>query len=309
MLRRAFTIVELVVVISIATVLLALLIPAVQASREQARRVQCRSHLRQIGLALASYESLHGMYPSGQGMTGGVHTALLPQIGEAALYNRINWSTGSPQGVQLENSKTVVAVYLCPSESASHTLPGGMAATSYAANSGTGVQRDGYNGMFCHFKATWPLLYPERPIRAADVTDGLSNTAAFAEILHGDGSPERVRTIWYTPIAMTAPADLDAFADYCAALPPNPPQYGWLGNYFSKGCPWTEGDLGYTMYNHIVGPNGPSCLNQTDWQRGAFTAASNHSAGVNVLMGDGRVDFVGSAVDREVWRGLGSRAE
>lgn len=64
-----------------------------------------------------------------------------------------------------------------------------------------------------------------------------------------------------------------------------------------------------TMYNHLLTPNGLSCVNHTDWQRGAYTAGSYHAGGAWVLHADGHLAFVASAIDLAVWRELGSRVK
>src|SRR3954462_12827398 len=98
--RRGFTLIELLVVIAIIGVLVALLLPAVQAAREAARRDQCSNNLKQIGLALANYESALRVYPFGGG--GGrppgnvvnrwsAQSQLLPYLEQPALFNALNF--------------------------------------------------------------------------------------------------------------------------------------------------------------------------------------------------------------------------
>jgi prepilin-type processing-associated H-X9-DG protein len=143
-----------------------------------------------------------------------------------------------------------------------------------------------------------------RPVRAADITDGLSNTAAFAEKLAWpdiggmEYPPEALPEYRIRRIRNTADfiSNMDAFADECrdnALLPPREWEVIW-------------------GYNHILTPNQNSCYNgprtrpeHTDYW--AITATSQHAGGVHALHADGSVRFVAEHVDRWAWRAVGSR--
>src|SRR5262245_1019233 len=100
---RGFTLIEVLVVIAIIGLLIALLLPAVQAAREAARRLQCQNNLKQIGLALANYESSKGCYPFGVGGGGPIgsdpgsvsrwsaHSQLLPELEQGTVFNALNF--------------------------------------------------------------------------------------------------------------------------------------------------------------------------------------------------------------------------
>jgi prepilin-type processing-associated H-X9-DG protein len=199
----------------------------------------------------------------------------------------------------------------CPSESADQTGDGGPATTSYLGNAGTGVQRYGYNGLFRPPVVNQtPQIWRGGPVRVRDVRDGLSNTAAMAEVRHGIAYQyDRLRTVWETPQTMLEPAELDAFAELCRSIPDDPPRYGWRGVPKFLGGNWLEGSLPYTLYTHVLTPNNPSCSNRTKVQEGIYTAGSLHPGGANLLYVDGHVRFISDSIDGIAWREIGSRVE
>lgn len=196
--REGFTIIELLVVIAIIGILAGLLLPAIHAARESARRLQCANNLRQIALAITSYESAHGSYPvtsTGPNrltppLGGGMYSwmaAILPQIDLASLYNGIDFRQamidekplqGSSQYKELkisadhpnaEAAATQVSVYRCPSDFAPTTELMGSARAepgSYAGNIGwvrgaTGVKGD--RPPLTQSNGAMPFVNPARP--------------------------------------------------------------------------------------------------------------------------------------------------
>ena len=307
--RSGLSLIELMVSLAIISVLMSLLLPAVQSSREAARRASCANNLKQLGIALHSYESQHGVLPSG----GGLKYELLPTLGLQTLYLKRDFAAFGTAGQWQALHGFVVPVYGCPSDSASRVIGDStiqVATANYLGCSGTGIQRDGYNGIFNLGGNLGTFVMA--PVRLSQVTDGLSQTSMMSEALHGTSSDgvscsDRLRAVWDLPTAMSAPSQLDQFADACDSIPLYPANYGFFG-FLQKGVPWYHGDSGVGMYNHILTPNRPSCTTGRSIQYGAYTATSLHPGGVNMLYGDGHVSFVADTVDRAVWRGWGSRA-
>src|SRR5262249_30282186 len=125
--RRGFTLIELLVVIAIIGVLIALLLPAVQAAREAARRIQCTNNLKQLGLGLHNYECIAGALPpscvlSGSGakvstwLGWSVHGRLLPVLEQGPMFNAINFNFSGESAVNLTVSTQRVVLFVCPSE-------------------------------------------------------------------------------------------------------------------------------------------------------------------------------------------------
>lgn len=301
------TLTEVLLVIAIIGLLVAILLPAVQYSREMSRRMSCSANLRQIGVAIANYEAAHQMLPPGSSFGKSLFVNLLPNIERADLADRVNYV--DPRGADFLN-EIQISIYFCASDSAPRVMQstsgGGYAGTNYAASSGVWANESGFDGMFRVLHDFWP--YDSGPIRSADVTDGLSQTASVGEILRSDGSGHRLRSAWFLP-AYYAPGQMDELAAACRDLPGYPPAVGWEGNFWNRGTPWWQSNFCGTFYNHVLPPNQPSCLNQNNVPSAASSAGSQHGRGANVLYGDGHVTFVESGIDLSVWRRLGSRSD
>src|SRR5438552_10511340 len=152
---RGFTLIELLVVIAIIAVLIALLLPAVQAAREAARRAQCVNNLKQIGLALHNYHSVHGTFPPGRinshiakmGNCWGAYAQLLPQIESQTVFNAFNFSvppdtdyTTTISVANMTGITTFINTLICPSDSQPMLVVvggGGFATHNYLLNVGS----------------------------------------------------------------------------------------------------------------------------------------------------------------------------
>lgn len=179
--RRAFTLVELLVVISIIGILVGLTMPAVQQAREAARRVTCQNNLKECAIALHHFHDAHGQFPPGCLRQGAVDhswaTFILPYLEQENLYNQIDLTKRwDAPGQNWAAAKTVVPVFRCPS-SIFH-MPGD---TDYAGIRGSIVTASswatyGSNGVLVRVSQDGPS-----EVRIADVTDGTSNTILVAE--------------------------------------------------------------------------------------------------------------------------------
>ncbi|MDE2509313.1 MAG: DUF1559 domain-containing protein [Planctomycetota bacterium] len=321
---RGFTLIELLVVIGIISILGGLLLPAVQAAREAARRVQCQNNLKQIGLAIHGYIESNDMFPPSQAFGDmryechySQNTRLLPYLDKMPLYNSVNFQCGTDPdlglfGLQLSeayrnanrlNATTLmsrVEVFLCPSDQVFRGGPG----NNYRGNVGVGPENltlfeypDSGNGIFPE------LVY----VRPSHVPDGLSHTAAFSERLVGssrDDSPSLRRDIW----CVQAPAMTGDQMLLTCRLSVTSRYYH--ENFTKSGMTWFWTGRENTLYSHAQTPDGkiPDCLyGGMIGADGMTTARSNHLGGVNVLMCDGSVRFTQDQVSLQVWRALGTR--
>lgn len=300
--RRGLTLIEVLVVITIVGLLAALLIPAVQSAREAARRAQCANNLRQIGLALQSYQATHGALPQAMSLSFfSVHTQILNELGEPALYNSLNMNAGIVAPVQMENQTvalTQLAVLLCPSDS----IPLRESSwTNYAACFGYGYQVHGENGIFRSGRGV-PTL--ERN------PDGSATTVAFSEWLLGSGffpkspSTELSRRLFKLPSESGTKQQFERFRESCQSAFPTIT----TEDSRNRGQEWLRGAMLDTVYNHNLTPNQNTCLAEgTMDPNGICTAASSHSGGVNVLFADGHVQFVRESIDPRLWQAASTR--
>jgi prepilin-type N-terminal cleavage/methylation domain-containing protein/prepilin-type processing-associated H-X9-DG protein len=193
--RRGFTLIELLVVIAIIGVLVALLLPAVQAAREAARRTSCSNNLKQLGLAAHSFHDTHGALPSSvrpAGLTplpriAGL-TFLLPYIEQKNLYDAYDQTRNWHDPVNVPVTRTRVATFLCPSSIEPNRLDNLpelnpwqanlVAVTDYSPT--IGVDQRLQSASLVDFAGAGILTKNGQP-RFADVIDGLSNTILYAE--------------------------------------------------------------------------------------------------------------------------------
>ncbi len=216
--RRGFTLIELLVVISILAILIALLLPAVQAAREAARRMQCGNNLKQIMLASHGYHDVNNCLPQGIQFTfswgsASHHVALLPYLEQTPLFNSMNFYWIVPWSAQNTTAAGPVrpSVYVCPSDAMATQIdapdstpyfPPGFSFffygvikqtyASYAGNTGTWFRHsrnqailDQNNGLFFRNEGSPGAGVSGSTIwtavRFADITDGTSNTIAHGE--------------------------------------------------------------------------------------------------------------------------------
>src|SRR5205085_5230411 len=189
--RRAFTLVELLIVIAIIGLLIALLLPAVQMARESARRTNCLSHLHQIGVALNSYHTAKRAFPTGCTEFRVVPTGkqrqlawsayLLPFLEEQTTFDQLDLSKGFDAPENAVGAARVVPVYLCSSVPREDPLVHGRGPTDYGGIYG---ERIGWDGRPTLERVNDPpkgTMLIDKPVSLRMITDGASHTLIVSE--------------------------------------------------------------------------------------------------------------------------------
>lgn len=317
---RAFTLIELLVVIAIIAVLVAMLLPAVQQAREAARRTQCRNNLKQMGLAMHNYESTHNSLPPGRvgfPMVFSAHAAMLPYYDAANLYNIIDFNTAptfveppvAPYSQNVNAAMTKIAMFLCPSDLGS--IPGNSyGCTNYVVCAGSGTTpttrylRLG-DGVMMDVKLRGVVKF-------AQITDGLSNTAAISESILGNGGAAASASTPPVSYEQQILAITGGQNDTITGVDTSPAAcvVGAAGNWRNnRSAKWMNGHYGDTIYNHSLNPNSDDfdCVNSSN-NAGLTAARSRHVGGVHLLLCDGSTRFVSENISTSIWQGLASRA-
>lgn len=302
--RRGFTLIELLVVIAIIGVLIALLLPAVQAAREAARRAQCTNNLKQIALALHNYLDARGALPGSYLVYPTTEfsalSMVLPHLEHSNLFNALNFSLPYADPTNTTVMNTSVNGFICPSDYP-NPMPARGAQTNYMADMGSWIVWQMASGPNTGLANPNGVFWGNSSTRIAEITDGMSNTAFFSERVLADGSNAIVSPIADVFFSPGAPTTIDDAMAQCQAV-----DITNLSNQFPlfMGAPWVNGQH---IFLHVSGPNTRSCGFFISL-RAIMPASSRHPGGINVAFGDGRVQFIKDSINVITWRALGTRA-
>jgi prepilin-type N-terminal cleavage/methylation domain-containing protein len=327
--NRGFTLVELLVVIAIIGVLVALLLPAVQAAREAARRMSCQNNLKQVALAMHNYQSAQGVYPSsfciqpgttlsGNNGSWSAQGRILPYIEQNNAYEQVRldiaWDAPANRATGVPTMK--ITMYRCPSEAnwGQRVDVAGLpyiTPLNYTLNFGTWLvhnpanQQGGDGATFVNSQLT-----------PASFLDGLSNTLcasevkAFTSYLRNTADP-----------GPNPPASTVAFQGLSGQLKLGPNLNDNTGH-----TEWCDGRVHHSGFTTAFAPNtkvpydsggktydidfnsrqeGQSATQPT---YAAITARSYHSGIVNAALMDGSVRSISQTISLVTWRALGTRA-
>jgi prepilin-type N-terminal cleavage/methylation domain-containing protein/prepilin-type processing-associated H-X9-DG protein len=300
--RRAFTLIELMVVIAIIGILIAILLPAVQAAREAARVTQCRNNLKQIGLAIHNYHDINRTFPNADPGGGSdadssismasAFVAILPYMEQAANYQHYNFALqNTDPGNQAVVSQRL-PFYLCPTAVLRREVPYNVAGDpcgdfdeapgTYAVSVGS-QPYDQYWSYFGHPRPTLngAIVYSDSTdgiTRMRDVTDGLTNTVLIGE------------SAWNISGFSTSPSCNNG--------------QNWGYTYWANPYPASTGFNTSAPFN----PNTYILLDPNTFDQTLMRFRSDHPAGgVNFVFCDGSVRFLMQYVDQTILTAIGSR--
>ncbi len=319
--RTGFTLIEMLFCIAIIGMLIALLLPAVQAVRETARRHQCANNLSQLNLAIEHYESCHEMLPPGtidaarpvQSRPVGYHISwiaqILPFIEESNVYRHLDFSAGAyaPKNAQVRRQS--LRTLVCPSDTSGRTAGGNYAGCHHDVEAP--IDEDNHGVLFLNSR-----------IRYRDIRDGRAQTIVLGELvgkggtelgwlsgtratLRNTGTPINQTTAAGGPLALMAPvAEISQTGPGQAIAQEDLPERSPLPDS-TANMPWLhteEFQLETTAEFQPGGAANPALV------VGGFESAHG-GKGAQFSFGDGSVRFLVDTIDFGVYQRLGHRAD
>jgi prepilin-type N-terminal cleavage/methylation domain-containing protein/prepilin-type processing-associated H-X9-DG protein len=283
---RGFTLVELLVVIAIIGMLVALLLPAVQAAREAARRVQCSNNLRQMGIALHNYHDTRTTFPSGMSWPNRMFWTgqLLPFIEQTNVHNLIDLSAAWDAPPNSTALAAYVTIYRCPSSTTPRQLDAAgitnrVPCDYNACTSGLIARESGPDPVVGRDNADG-LFFVNSGLGLRDIIDGTSHTIAIGEV-----------SFSYQPSG----ADhfgLQQFLDHWYIGTPE-----GYGNEISESMSSTACPINAWRDVNLFVDEKELCY------------SSGHPGGAQLLFSDGHTDFISETIDRQTWSALGTRCQ
>jgi prepilin-type N-terminal cleavage/methylation domain-containing protein len=304
---RGFTLVELLVVIAIIGILVALLLPAIQAAREASRRSQCSNHAKQFGLALHNYHDTIKTFPPGAVFYGGnndrgsIHVRVLPYMEQQTLYEEFDFNVstdGQRTAAQADGNtllrSVTVPTFLCPSDNAYRklgTVPDQVQVSNYYPSAGPSADISNNGGCSCSEHPLWasyssPGTNVDNPAgpfsrrgwnfvcRMSDVTDGLSSTIFIGEVMADCSGHVRV---------------------------------GW--SHSNKWGGFTQIPINYnSCAPDLASAGGNGCKALCNWNT-EVGFKSRHPGGAHFVFGDGSVHFLADSIDHWTYQRLGDRRD
>ena len=322
--RSGFSLVELLVVLAILGILLALLLPAIQAAREAARITVCRNNLKQVGLAVHLYHNVHSVFPptfclrgtGGREDSWSVHGRLLPYLEQNQAYERVDldfdWHHQVDSGVPAMR----LPIYLCPSDPHTQVRYKNdrpyVHPITYGFNMGTWLIYDPARQRYGD-----GVFRVNRSTRISQVVDGLSQTLCTSEVQA------------YTPYLRNTPVLHPSLPDSPASLSTwtGQPKIGPARNQQTGHTVWADGRVHHTGFTTTFPPGAfvpyelggrVYDIDVTTYQEGlspdratyaAITSRSHHVGVVQSLMLDGAVRPFRKSITRHVWLSLGDAAD
>ena len=336
--KHGFTLVELLVVIAIIGTLVGLLLPAVQAARESARRSLCSNNLKQFGLATQNYHDAKQAFPLSQNIPAGAtpdqitnewyssrrlsgHCMLLPFLEQQSLFNAIDPTNSYNTHNGTKFGLVTVSGFLCPSTDRSRPVTKGFPGNHYAWSAGSNAVFYALAGYGSSFALQNGMVNTDKGIKLKDVTDGLSKTILAAEFLSGKG------------VAAGSGAAIYPFDLFVVGWNPGGSGWDWsdfmtqatmnrIGSAAStdsnpgNGERWSRSFPTQTQLNCVAPPNwtnpsvtGGYTANVVDNSGIIVPPRSMHGGGVNLVLVDGAVVFMGDGVDILTFQRLGNRKD